>query len=199
MESLVDLLPLLFIGLYYLLSNRRKAAAKQAARQHVEAPQAELVSEEASDPTPFQTFLQQLEEAMAESAGGLPTENAPVPTEEPTLPPRPVPEFQGQEFHAVPGSFDSASAVDHERHGFGDDNPLSEEAFERQPAFAPLQRSDSREYDPHGLRRKSSPRTTLSDWRARLRDPRAARDAFVLQTIFGARGGIHGSSQKRGH
>ena len=41
MESLVDLLPLLFIGLYYLLSNRRKAAAKQAARQHVEAPQAE--------------------------------------------------------------------------------------------------------------------------------------------------------------
>ena len=36
MESLVDLLPLLFIGLYYLLSNRRKAAAKQAARQHVD-------------------------------------------------------------------------------------------------------------------------------------------------------------------
>ena len=199
MESLVDLLPLLFIGLYYLLSNRRKAAAKQAARQHVEAPQTELVSDEADAPTPFQSFLQQLEEAMAESAGGLPSESSPVPTETPVLPPRQTPEFVGQEFHAVPGSFDSSSAVDHERHGFSDDNPLSEEAFELQPAFAPVRRSASREYDPHGLQRKSAPRPTLSDWKSRLQDPRAARDAFVLQTIFGARGGIHGASQKRGH
>ena len=86
MEGLVDLLPLLFIGLYYWLAARRKAKVRQAAQRRVEAPQDELIQDEPRTATPFQTFLDQLEEAMQEANGSAP-EPPPEPVVE--LPERP--------------------------------------------------------------------------------------------------------------
>ena len=206
MDALVDLLPLVFVGLYYLLSARRRARVRKAERQRTEAPQEALVASDgpargatASAPTPFQSFLEQLEEAMAE-AGGVDTPARAV-VEEPQRPsppqiaraPAPTPEF-----HAVAGSFDAARPVDHEAHGFGDANPLSEERFERAPAFVPARPPAGATYDPHGLRRPPrSGSRRATDWRRRLQDPEAARDAFLLQTIFGPRGGRHGDRSRR--
>ena len=195
-ESLVDLLPLLFIGLYYLLAGRRRAKQKRA-----QAPQKELISDrEPRAATPFQSFLGQLEEAMAEAAGEPVERTTPAPPSDPAPVERPslsedtrVPrvEVTDAEFRPTVGSFDSATPVDHAAHGFGRDNPLSEESFERAPAFTEPPRARSRDYDPHGLR-PARPRPTPSaaaGWRQRLADPEAAQNAFVLQTVFGPRGG----------
>lgn len=200
MESLVDLLPLLFIGLYYLLTSRRKARLKQAARTRAEAPQEDLISSEPNAPTPFQAFLEQLEEAMAESAEGSRTEltdvpavpkPAPIPAPRlETIPVEQIPARATPDFRPVAGSFDSPVAVDHDQHGFGQENPLSEEVFERQPAFSARRRRANSSYDPHGLRSAPNAPPPARDWHRRLQHPAAARDAFVLQTIFGARGGV---------
>ena len=205
MDALVDLLPLLFVGAYYLLSARRKARIRKADRQRAEAPQEALIPDGATtgsasrESTPFQSFLEQLEEAMAE-AGGVENDDRPSPREDP----RPVevvpaePAAVPTEFHTPPGSFDAAQPVDHEAHGFGAANPFSEEAFEKAPAFAPKRAPSGATYDPHGLqpppRRAGRP---APNWRRRLRDPDAAREAFVLQTLFGPRGGIRGDRRTR--
>lgn len=210
MENLVDLLPLLFIGLYYLLAGRRRAKQKAAARQRTEAPQDALITSEStasrppgsgdpSGPTPFEAFLGQLEDAMAE-ANGIDREELPAP--EPVPPARlaePVTKSppKSVEFHAPVGSFDAIAPVDHEAHGFGAQNPLSEESFEHVPAFVEPARSRSREFDPHGLRKAPTPPRRRNFWRDRLHDPQTARDAFVLQTLFGPRGGRHGDRRGR--
>lgn len=194
MEGLVDLLPLLFLAAYYLLRGKKRADQKRAV-----APQEPLVSsDEPRAPTPFQNFLQQIEEAVAEAAGEPVAEPVPAPTVDrspptrsslpapPIKPVRPAPEFR-----AISGSFDSLRPSDHEAHGFGADNPLSEESFERRRAQAPRPERGPLP-DPHGLRRQGAPPASgAARWRATLRDPQAARDAFVLQTIFGERGGRH--------
>lgn len=211
MDALVELLPLLLIAAYYLLRARHRAQRQRQARR--EAPQEPLVSGgerrevDLSEPTPFQQFLQQVEEAMAEAVGDeldrkadretdrpLEVEVAPSPAPLPAPPAKPVrPPAPTYEFRAPAGSFDVARPTDHERHGFGAENPLSEESFERRPpgAPAPVTRPD---VDPHELRpRPPAPPArrmpTVADWRRRLTDPAAAREAFVLQTIFGERGG----------
>ncbi len=200
MEGLVDLLPLLFIGLYYLLASRRKAKVREAQQQRVEAPQTELVQDEPRASSPFQDFLGQLEEAMQEASGAGPPEPEPVPAPVVELPEEPTGRplaTATPEFRATSGSFDSARPVDHEAHGFGRENPLSEERFEQAPAFVALPSSPDRAFDPHGLHGRRPPATGTRGWRRRLRDPEAARDAFVLQTIFGPRGGIRGDRPKR--
>ena len=213
MESLVDLLPLLFIGLYYLLAGRRRAQQKRAQQSRATAPREDPATgrdRTARDrtgrergETPFQSFLGQLEEAMAEAAGeplpSDPPERSPS-NGETSLPPTPldptVPlvEVTDAEFRPASGSFDSPAPVDHVRHGFGPGNPQSEESFERAPAFSEPARAPVGDYDPHGLRPRPGPRASGSSrsaagWRRRLSDPKAAQDAFVLQTVFGARGG----------
>lgn len=215
MDGLAELIPLLLVAAYYLLQGRRRAAQRRAAQQRQEAPQEPLVTEEETarpGSSPFQQFLEQLEEAMAEAAGepgpeaetasapevdrSPPPEIAPpppvVPTRLPPAPPRYEPEFR-----AVEGSFDSATPTDHGQHGFGIDNPLSEESFERRPAFSLSRRGPGRAYDPHGLGRRPAPPRGApeSDLQTRLRDPKTARDAFVLQTIFGPRGGRRGDGR----
>lgn len=179
MDALVDLLPLLFIGAYYLLAGRRRAQQKRAAR----APEPEARRAPAG-PTPFQSFLEQLEEAMAEASGEPRAEPAPV---RPAVPPAPTLP-PARDFRAPEGSFDGPEAVDHDAHGFGDDNPLSEEAFEQAPAFQAPVRTGTPGYDPHALAPLPDERPA-SPWETRLRDPQAAQDAFVLQTLFGPRGG----------
>ena len=191
MDSLIDLLPLVFVGLYYLLAGRRRAK-----QQRVEAPQQELVQDrEPRAPTPFQSFLNQLEGAMAEAAGEPldrpePPRQEPIPEPAPVASAAPSVSLADAEFRPAAGSFDSARPVSHEAHGFGAANPLSEESFEQAPAFSARAPSGRPGYDPHGLHsrepRSSTPR---ADWRARLNDPKAAQDAFLLQTVFGPRGG----------
>ncbi|WP_412063147.1 hypothetical protein [Rubrivirga sp. IMCC45206] len=189
MDAIIELLPLLFVGAYYLLASRRKA------QQRKQAAQTPLVSESGPEgstqgPTPFEAFLANLEESLAQ-AGGVETEAAvePIapPEPEPIVPAAPVVDRPvtalGSEFSGVMGSFD------HDAHGFGIENPYSEESFERAPAFTepalrPL------DYDPHKLRRKTRQEPDGTSWNDRLSDPAAARDAFVLQTVFGKRGGL---------
>lgn len=198
MDALIELLPLLFVGAYYLLAGRRRARLKREAAQRQALQESGDGSQEQA-PTPFQAFLEQMEEAMAEAGAVAAEADKPIaqatpdPIETPRLDPIPslsAPPFEAREFVTVPGSFDSPSPVDHEAHGFGDMNPLSEEAFERAPAFTTRRRRPAGDYDPHQLRRTTQ--TTQDKWRRRLRDPDAALDAFVLQTIFGPRGGRHG-------
>ena len=197
MESLLELLPLLFVAAYYLLRARSRAAQQRQARQRQTAPQEPLIDGE-REPTPFQSFLQQVEDAVAEAAGEAPeretdqrleVERAPAPSPLPAPPVEPV--RPAPEFRAPAGSFDSIRPTSHERHGFGAENPLSEETFERLPP-QPAPRPERAAYDPHALaaRQRSAPGPlTVADWRRRLADPAAAREAFVLQTIFGERGG----------
>lgn len=189
MEALVELLPLLFVAVYYLIAGRRKAKQKRLQSQASlgEADSAERVAA----PTPFQSFLEQLEDSLAEANG---IQAKPVPTPDPVPAPEPVPSsrLETPEFHSLKGSFDSAAPVNHERHGFGPENPLSEEIFEQSIPHAERPRGRARNYDPHSLAPPPSKSKRGNSWHARVRDPRAARDAFVLQTIFGKRGGRHG-------
>ena len=199
MDSLLELLPLLFVAAYYLLRARSRAAQQRQARQRQTAPQEPLIDGE-REPTPFQSFLQQVESAMAEAAGEAPAretdqrlevEREPLPSPLPAPPAKPVRPAPPPEFRAPIGSFDSVRPPSHERHGFGAENPLSEETFEHLPP-QPAPRRERAAYDPHDLaaRQRSAPRRlTVADWRRRLADPAAAREAYVLQTIFGERGG----------
>ena len=206
MDTIIELLPLLAVAAYYLLRGRQRATAKRAPQQMQEAADAPGRGGERA-PTPFQSFMQQMEEALAEAAGepegqrrqpATPpvAEREPIEVEvERSTPPSPLPApplrpaAPTPEFRAVSGSFSGTAPVDHERHGFGAQSPLSEERFER--GGAPASAAARRGYDPHRLRPAPPRRTGRPDWRARLRDPQAARDAFVLQTLFGPRGGRH--------
>lgn len=196
MDALIELLPLLAVGAYYLLRGRQRAKAKQPPPEMQEA--ARRRGERA--PTPFQSFMQQMEEALAEASGEPATppvaDRKPIQVEvEKTTPASPLPATPlgpappTPEFRAAPGSFSSTSPIDHERHGFGAENPLSEESFERRRT--PPSDAVRRRYDPHNLKKPRPSGRERTSWRARLRDPQAARDAFVLQTLFGARGGRH--------
>lgn len=202
METLIEFLPLLAIAAYYLLRGRQRAKAKRAPEQMQEA-------EGERRPTPFQSFMEQVEEALAEASGEPPVGTPPVSEREPiaveverSAPPSPLPApplrpaAPTPEFSAVRGSFSSASPVDHEAHGFGVASPFSEERFER--GGAPTSDVARRRHDPHDLHPAPAPRAGRPDWRARLRDPQAARDAFVLQTLFGPRGGRHPAPEKSG-
>ena len=197
MDTIIELLPLLAVAAYYLLRGRQRANAKRAPEEMQEAAGRPGRSGEL---TPFQSFMQNMEEALAEAAGEPATppvserepievevERTPMPSPLPAPPLRPA--APTPEFRAVSGSFSGTTPVDHERHGFGLQSPLSEERFERGGARA----SDAarRRYERDGLRPAPPARAGRPDWRARLRDPQAARDAFVLQTLFGPRGGRH--------
>lgn len=199
MDALVELIPLLLVAGYYLLAARRRAAQKRALRERaLDVPE---VGTEERGPTPFQDFMSQLEEAMAEAAGETidePEPPAPDPVETIALPRRPDPAPRPSEFRPVFGSFDASQPTDHEAHGFGPANPISEERFERFPVFHERPRTPKRSYDPHGLHTPppvAEPGRRLGNLRRRLRDSDSAREAFVLQTIFGPRGGRRGENR----
>ena len=206
MDALIELLPLLFVAAYYLLGARRRAAQQREAHKQAKAPQRELISDEPREASPFESFLTQLEEAMAEANGITPTpeerksggildddilpEPEPLPVV-PAAPPVTRPQVSlGPEFKPVAGSFDSLAPTIHEKHGFGSENPLSEETFE-QSGSSTRRSARLKAYDPHGLRPRPIPAPSDSLF-SRLHDPKTARDAFVLQTIFGPRGGRRG-------
>lgn len=195
METILELLPLLAVAAYYLLRGRQRANSKRVPQEMQEAR-----GDGQRAPTPFESFMQQMEEALAEAAGEPERQPEPKPepikvevdrsVSTPSLPAPPVgPPVRTPEFQPAAGSFSGRSPVDHERHGFGLDSPLSEERFERGRRAAPD--AARRGYEHDGLRQTPAPRGGRGGWSARLRDPQAARDAFVLQTIFGPRGGRH--------
>ena len=207
MESLADLIPLLLVGAYYLLRTMR------GGRQQRPPTAATPTASEPSGPTPFEQLMRQLEDALEDPQGRTtPSDAEPVePARLEALPSvgdtdyagtaRPVQRQAEREPamraapkppRAVPIAFEPPSAFEasfeHEAHGFGDDNPISEEAFESRPAFSARGRSAATDYDPHALkktpRKAATARRPASRWAARLHDPAAAREALVLKTIF---------------
>ncbi len=138
---------------------------------------------------------------MAEAANPGSSVPAPPRSETVELPPAPpAPDLEADSALEA-ATFERGGPNPHERHGFGGENPLSEEAFEQQPAFTPTTRAVTPVYDPHGLGRsgsdgQSGDEVQPTDWQQRLNDPKAAQDAFVLQTVFGPRGGRQAESRR---
>ncbi len=91
----------------------------------------------------------------------------------------------GHGFDAETSGFDAETqGFAHERHGFGPQNPLSEPAF--QAGRTASRRVSRQAYDPHALTPSPTP-APGPGIAARLREPGALRDAFVLQTILARR------------
>ncbi len=125
---------------------------------------------------PIAEALRQMREAFGEPA---PAPSAPLPQNPPPVTARPT------EFRAL-GEFE------HEAHGFGRENPLSEEVFEQRPAFSTrgstdrIRRDALEEIDlTTPLEVKAPTDSSSSGLAHRLRDRQSARDAFVLKEILG--------------
>lgn len=135
---------------------------------------------------PLADALRQIREALGE------TEPEPAsPTPEPPRPlperPRPVlPEpVREPEFHEL-------GAYEHEEHGFGRSNPLSEEVFERKPAFQKRGATDRIEQKPlkqvdltTPIEVKKVAGTSSQTAADVLRDPARAREAFIMKEVLG--------------
>ncbi len=132
-------------------------------------------SEQIEDP--LGEALRQIREALGE-----PTEPTPEPT-------KPVVAKRDDEFREI-GDFE------HEAHGFGRENPISEEVFEQRPAF---QTHRSTKRIPQKTLRQVNLSTPLevkkaddtatssrTDLTRRLRRASSARNAFVLKEILDA-------------
>ena len=141
--------------------------------------------------TPFQEALRQIREALEEAQQQQTPEPEPpprAPTRVPAAVSRPDP--HPSPLPAPPPiRLDRRTGFEHERHGFGRENPLSEEAFERRPAFSVAPRTRKPDFDPHGLRpepaRSAPTRTTPRTLLDKLRRPQTARDALVLAEVLG--------------
>lgn len=190
----IELLYLLFVGLYFLFGvfrkqNERKRKAAQAS--------GEIAPGKARAPTPFQEFMEQMEEAIREANGEPPaTPEREVVIEVPETPeaipsPMPVPTSRPvvaagsrePEFHAIGGferesGFEGARRSPHEEHGFGLDQPFSEERFEQ------LARGRDITEHAHAPLAPLDPPARESKWSAMLQHPESAQDAFVLAQIF---------------
>ena len=173
-EALLDLLPFLALLVYAVL--RALGARNKAARTSASAP-GDAAPDENPNARP-QTDFDELARHLESLISGVPVEATPPPPPEPRYKP---------EFHSSEVNVDESASFQHQAHGFGPANPLSEEMFERQPAFrrTPSPRASLEAFDPHGLKRPiEPPAPSGSRWKKRLADPKRAREAFVLQTIL---------------
>ncbi len=117
---------------------------------------------------------------------------------EPAPPPRPLPKdpepVVAKPVAAKPdGEFRSLGEFKHEAHGFGPENPLSEEVFEQRPRFAARAATERIKQKPLGdvdlttpLEVATAAGSSSSDLSRLLRDPERAREAFVLKEILDA-------------
>ncbi|MEM1057307.1 MAG: hypothetical protein AAGI52_17455 [Bacteroidota bacterium] len=194
------LLYLLFVVVYFVLGGIRRRNQKRQQQRAPKIPGAEQApSGEERAPTPFEQFVEQMEEAMREAAGEPPREPEPEPIEvkaqeappPPALPiptKRPVtsvggrtePEFRDLGSFQAETAFESSWESPHERQGFGLDQPFSEERFEH------LARGrDITEHDHAPLFTPPPARSSRTErWRRQLADPKQAQDALVLKEIF---------------
>ena len=197
MEINVELIWALLVGLYFLFNAGRR---NRAARQRQVETDTDGLSRP-SAPSPFEAFVQQMEDAMRDASGEPPLETVneplapealPVPSR-PSVPVRrPVPETR-REFKPVGSfererAFEKAARAPHDEHGYGPDNPFSEERFERLARGRDITEhaQGHLQYSPHGLSASPPPRriSAASRWRKRLRDPEQAQDALILTEII---------------
>lgn len=137
---------------------------------------------------PLADALRQIREALGE------VEPEPEPAPPPPSPPKPLPERPRPVLPAPvrEPEFRGLGAFEHEEHGFGRSNPLSEEVFERQPAFQKRGATDRIEQKPLKQVDLTTPievkkvtqatRETAADV---LRDPARAREAFIMKEVLG--------------
>lgn len=185
MEALADFLPLVFLVVYFLLGRKRK---------QIQQRQKQPTSPETGTrpPTPFEEFVRQMEDAMREASGTPATESAEPervqatlqPPRPPALPkkkrPAPTPEFHDMGSFVAESTFESSRTPPHEIHGFGLDEPFSEERFERLARG----QDETRHAHPSLAGRTTHRSAPPSRWRTRLQDPKQAQDALVLTEIF---------------
>ena len=173
MDVLAEFLPFLLLILYAVL--RALRGRKASPQQPAPLPDAD-VDERTS---PQRTDLDELARHLEALVSGRPIETA-------TPPPPPKPQ-RVPEFHNAEAPVNENDSFQHQQHGFGPENPYSEESFERQPAFVRTRRSiDLAAFDPHDLKKRTpvAPPPPASRWTKHLADPKRAREAFVLQTIL---------------
>lgn len=199
-DSFADLIPVAVVLGYLFL----KFAGRSQRPEAPTAPRRTVrpAGRGTAGPTPFEQLLARLDEA-----NGTTTTVQPPPLEPPPVQPRrpesplftesrkAVADYEARTaaataFRTVDAGrgFDAeARGFEHERHGFGPQNPLSELAFQAaRNADRRVANANSQAYDPHGLRTapRSVPGPSIA---ARLAEPGALRDAFVLQTILARR------------
>ena len=165
---------------------RRIFGGKQRTKPKPVPPSEGTTSRQIEDP--LAEALRQIREALED--GAETKEQVETPSYDSPLKPEPraIPKSvrRESEFHAL-GEFE------HEAHGFGRENPLSEEVFEQRPAFVkapatePIRVAPPKRVDlTTPLEVKKTPSSSTSTALAQaLRDPQKARDAFVLYEVFG--------------
>ncbi len=192
MEWLESLLPLLLLLIYFLAQVRKRGAARKAAAKTptVETPTSETPGVQASRKlTPFQEIIRQIQEAaeqaQAEQQAPTPaTANTVAETPEVVLPPQPSAlSLERSDFHNLGG-------FEHDEHGFGQENPFSEENFENQPASPPppAHAPGHLDYDPHeSLWGRSAPSITgrkPNPVIKRLQSSSGLKEALILKEIL---------------
>ena len=172
MEFLVEFFPLLLFVLYAVL---RAISARGKAANPDAKPGEQANTQERPQATGLDELARHLETLMGGDLQSEPRRPAPEPE------PRYEPEFQTSEVE-----IDESKS-----HGFGYENPLSEEAFESMPALSGsvARRDTPSAFDPHQLKTSPEPRRRRSRWTERLASSSGAREAFVLKTIFERPGG----------
>lgn len=171
-DLIVFLLILLF-PLFQRLFGKKQPASKKPKR----AP-AESAPKQIEDP--LGEALRQIREALGEQ----------------TQPEQPEPEPSHFVVSEPQDEFRSLGEFEHEAHGFGRENPISEEVFEQRPAFQTrgsttrIRQKSLGEVDLTTPLEVKTPTdaadSSRSDLARRLRDPERARDAFVLKEILDA-------------
>ncbi|MEM1042576.1 MAG: hypothetical protein AAGI91_08105 [Bacteroidota bacterium] len=190
-DLIIFLLIFLFPLFQRLFGKKRQQPAKQpqpAKRARRARPELEATSAEQPEPQPardpLSEALRQIREALAEQAE----------------PERQQPEPQPRALAERPDEFREVGEFEHEAHGFGRENPLSEEVFERRPAFQTRTQARPERVAPKRIPQKPLGDVDLStplevktegdasrrDLARRLRQPGSARDAFVLKEILDA-------------
>lgn len=129
---------------------------------------------------PISEALRQIREALAEGSAEPARTEAPQPA-----PPRRVERSRPEP--RFPNTFE------HDEHGFGRSNPLSEEVFEQEPAFVmrgstePIRETTPKPVDLTTPLEVAKPAAAsgAGAFTRLLRDPQRAREAFVLHEVLG--------------
>ncbi len=129
---------------------------------------------------PFAEALRQIREALGDAA---PPEPEPLPEPAPLPEPPALPKTPRLPPPRPRGEFRPVGEFEHEAHGFGVENPLSEEVFERRGGGfrAPLSAPDPIVDLDDDFGAPPSPSAELAK---RLADPERAREAFVLREVL---------------
>lgn len=182
-SDLMDLGDLLIL-LLFLFPVLSRLFGKKRPPQHT--PSADSPSAAPPD-DPLADALRQIREALGETTPEPPPPKPPAEPERTVLPPKPAAPAQARvpEFHGL-------GAYEHDEHGFGRSNPLSEETFERMPQ--PQRHDGTDRIDQRPLKNvdlttpievKKVVPTTRSSLAEALQDPARAREAFVMYEVLG--------------